>query len=105
MRRKTSRDLEVGLLRTFLAVVEHGNMRKAAESVNMTQPAVSARSSSNWSSRIASSHRLRIQRSNWLTKPSAIGLRSPPKTMNTRHHSASRKQSVTYWRPTSAWSA
>ena len=34
---------EVGLLRTFLAVVDQGSIGKAAVSVDMTQPAVSSR--------------------------------------------------------------
>jgi DNA-binding transcriptional LysR family regulator len=34
-------ELEVSLLRTFLAVVDHGSIGKAAVSVDMTQPAVS----------------------------------------------------------------
>jgi DNA-binding transcriptional LysR family regulator len=34
-------DLEVSLLRTFLAVVDHGSIGKAAAAVDMTQPGVS----------------------------------------------------------------
>jgi DNA-binding transcriptional LysR family regulator len=34
-------ELELNLLRTFLAVVDHGSIGKAAASVDMTQPAVS----------------------------------------------------------------
>jgi len=34
-------DLEVGLLRMFLAVVGHGSIGKAAAAADMTQPAVS----------------------------------------------------------------
>jgi DNA-binding transcriptional LysR family regulator len=34
-------DLELGLLRTFLAVVRHGSLHKTAEAVELTQPAVS----------------------------------------------------------------
>lgn len=36
-----SRDLEISLLRTFLAVVQHGSLGKAAVAVDKTQPAIS----------------------------------------------------------------
>jgi DNA-binding transcriptional LysR family regulator len=36
-----SNNVEVGLLRTFLAVVEHGSLGKTAVAVNKTQPAIS----------------------------------------------------------------
>lgn len=39
--RETSGDLELGLLRTFLRVVNHGSLCKAAAAAKMTQPAVS----------------------------------------------------------------
>src|SRR5581483_3348449 len=42
MRRRGYRDLELALLRTFLALIEHRNMRKTAQALSMTQPAVSA---------------------------------------------------------------
>src|SRR5208337_1624215 len=34
-------NLDVGLLRTFLALVEHGSMGKTAVAVDKTQPAIS----------------------------------------------------------------
>ena len=34
-------DLELGLLRTFLAVVRYGSLHKTAEAVELSQPAVS----------------------------------------------------------------
>jgi hypothetical protein len=39
--RETSGDLELGLLRTFLRVVNHGSLCKAAAAAKVTQPAVS----------------------------------------------------------------
>ena len=43
MRRQiAARDLELSLLRTFLAVVEYGSMGKTAVAVDRTQPAISA---------------------------------------------------------------
>jgi len=36
-------DLEIGLLRTFVLVIHHGSIGKAAEAIDMTQPAVSQR--------------------------------------------------------------
>jgi len=38
-----SQDLDVSLLRTFLAVAQHGSMGKTAAAVDRTQPAISAR--------------------------------------------------------------
>jgi len=37
-----ARNLELNLLRTFLAVVQHGSMGKTAAAARVTQPAVSA---------------------------------------------------------------
>ena len=42
MRNKVPKDLELNLLRTFLALVEHRNMRKTADAIHITQPAVSS---------------------------------------------------------------
>jgi DNA-binding transcriptional LysR family regulator len=39
--RETAGDLELGLLRTFVRVVNHGSLCKAAAAAKMTQPAVS----------------------------------------------------------------
>ena len=39
--RENAGDLELGLLRTFLRVVSHGSLRKAAVACNLTQPAIS----------------------------------------------------------------
>jgi DNA-binding transcriptional LysR family regulator len=45
MRRPVDGDLELRLLRTFLALAEHRNMRKTATVISMTQPAISAQMS------------------------------------------------------------
>ena len=39
--RENTGDLELGLLRTFLRVVSHGSLHKAAVACNLTQPAIS----------------------------------------------------------------
>jgi DNA-binding transcriptional LysR family regulator len=41
-KRAEARNLELSLLRTFLAVVQHGSMGKTAVAARVTQPAVSA---------------------------------------------------------------